>query len=284
MSSAGSIDRASALRSYLSTSVARKVPLVAVAFWIVKLLTTAMGEASSDFLVFKINPYVAVIAGCLGLLIALVLQFRARRYVPWTYWLAVTMVAVWGTMAADVLHVVLGVPYAVSTGLFALALAIIFVLWYASEGTLSIHHIDTRRREVFYWATVIAAFALGTAAGDLTAATFGLGYPASAVLFAVLFLLPGLAWWKFGFNPIAAFWWAYVITRPLGASVADWLSKPFLGGLGFGDGWVALVLGLLIVVCVGYLTVSRLDTPEPGLKFGAEPAELAMAQTNLDED
>jgi len=274
MSSARFVNRAPALRRYLATPILPKIPAITLIFWIIKLLSTAMGEASSDFLVFQINPYVAVIAGCLGLLIALALQLRSEHYVPWIYWLAVTMVAVFGTMAADVLHVVLHVPYIVSSAGFAIALAIIFVLWHRVEGTLSIHAIDSRRGELFYWATVIATFALGTAAGDLSASTFGLGYPASALLFAILFLLPGLAYWRLGLNSIAAFWFAYVMTRPLGASFADWFSKPYLGGLGLGDGWVALVLLALIVAGVGYVTATNRDAPvvnSSGTAAGSQP-------------
>jgi uncharacterized membrane-anchored protein len=169
------------------------------------------------------------------------------------------MVAVFGTMVADVAHVVLHIPYLVSTAFFATALAIIFVTWYASEKTLSIHTIYRGRRELFYWATVIATFALGTAAGDMTASTLRLGYFASFVLFAVLFALPGLAFWLFGLNEIVAFWFAYIMTRPLGASFADWLGKPYLGGLGLNDGKVAIVLTILIIGFVGYLTVTRKD-------------------------
>ncbi len=237
----------------------RKVPEITVYFWIVKLLTTAMGESTSDYLVYHIDKYVAVAVGCIGLVVALILQLMVRRYVAWIYWLAVVMVAIFGTMAADVLHVALGIPYLDSSIFFAAALAIIFVVWYASEKTLSIHSIYTGRRELFYWATVMATFALGTAVGDLTAATFGLGYFASGVLFAVLFALPGLGFRLFGLNAIAAFWFAYVMTRPLGASFADWFGKPFLGGLGLGDTKVALVLTILIVVFVTYLSVTRKD-------------------------
>lgn len=245
----------------LQTNLARqtllKVPSITTLFWVVKLLTTAMGESTSDYLVYQIDPYVAVAFGCLGLVVALVLQLLARRYVPWIYWLAVAMVAVFGTMAADVAHVVLGIPYVVSTAFFASALAVIFVVWHQTERTLSIHSITTRRRELFYWATVIATFALGTAAGDLTASTLGLGYFASLVLFAVLFALPAIGYWRFGLNPIVAFWFAYVVTRPLGASFADFVGKPTLGGLGLGDGYIALVLTFLIVVFVGYLTATH---------------------------
>jgi len=237
----------------------RKVPEVTIYFWIIKLLTTAMGESSSDYLVYHINPYVAVILGGVGLLASLVLQLLVRRYVPWIYWLAVTMVAIFGTMAADVTHIVLNIPYQVSTLFFAFALAIIFAIWYASEKTLSIHSINTPRRELFYWAAVLATFALGTAAGDMTAATLGLGYFASGVLFAVLFAIPALAYRLFGLNEIIAFWFAYIMTRPLGASFADWLAKPYLGGLGLGDAKVSFVLTILIIGFVGYVTVTRKD-------------------------
>lgn len=237
----------------------RKVPEVTIYFWIIKLLSTAMGESTSDYLVFHINPYVAVVVGCIGLIAALVLQLLVRRYIAWIYWLAVVMVAIFGTMAADVLHVVLGIPYVVSTAFFILALVIIFVAWYASERTLSIHSITTTRRELFYWATVMATFALGTAVGDLTAATLGLGYFSSGVLFAVLFALPALAYWLFRLNAIFAFWFAYVMTRPLGASFADWFGKPILGGLGLGDTWVSLVLTIFIIIFVGYVSVTHAD-------------------------
>jgi uncharacterized membrane-anchored protein len=243
----------------------RKVPEVTVYFWIIKLLTTAMGESTSDYLVYQINPYIAVILCCLGLAIALLLQLLVRRYVAWIYWLAVAMVAVFGTMAADVAHVVLGIPYLASSAFFASALAIVFVTWYANEKTLSIHSIRTGRRELFYWATVMATFALGTAAGDMTASTLGLGYFPSFVLFAVLFTLPALAYRLFGLNEIVAFWFAYVVTRPLGASFADWVGKPYLGGLGLGDEKVALVLTALIICFVGYLTVTRKDIHFPEL-------------------
>jgi uncharacterized membrane-anchored protein len=248
---------------YLSKSVhgARKVPEVTALFWIVKLLTTAMGESTTDYLVFQIDPYVAVILGFVGLAATVVLQLMVRRYVPWIYWLAITMVAVFGTMAADVLHVVLGIEYAVSTTFFAAVLAIVFIVWYTSEKTLSIHTIYPGRRELFYWAAVMATFALGTAAGDLTAATLGFGYFGSFLVFLVLFLLPGVGYWLLRLNPVFAFWFAYVMTRPLGATFADWLGKPSLGGLGLGDGKVAIVFGLLIVLAVAYLSVSGRDRP-----------------------
>jgi uncharacterized membrane-anchored protein len=238
-----------------------KVPEITVYFWIVKLLTTALGESTSDYLVYHINPYLAVILGGIGLVIALAIQLSARRYVAWIYWLAVLMVAIAGTMAADVLHIQFGVPYLVSTAFFAVAVAVILVLWYRSEKTLSIHSIHTPRRELFYWVTVMATFALGTAAGDLTAITLGLGYFSSGILFAVVIAMPALAYWRLGLNAIVAFWSAYIVTRPIGASYADWLGKAkSLRGLGLGDGPVSLVLAILIVGFVGYLTVTRIDT------------------------
>lgn len=238
---------------------ALKVPEVTLFFWIIKVLTTAMGESTSDYLVYHIDPYLAVTLGAIGLAAALILQFLVRRYIAWIYWLAVVMVAIFGTMAADVVHIVLGVSYLTSTVVFSLALAVIFGLWYAIEKTLSIHSIYTPRRELFYWATVMATFALGTAAGDMTAATLGLGYFASGVLFAALFALPALGYWLLRLNPIVAFWFAYIMTRPFGASFADWFGKPVLGGLGLGDTQVSVVLTILIVGFVGYLTITRKD-------------------------
>lgn len=240
--------------------LARKVPEITVYFWVVKLLTTAMGEATSDFFVFKINPYVAVVLGGIALLIALGLQFWVRRYVAWIYWLTVSMVAVFGTMAADSLHIQLHVPYVASASGFAIALAIVFYAWYRSEGTLSIHSITSPRRELFYWATVMATFALGTAVGDMTATTFGLGYFSSAILFAAAIILPGIAYRFKILGEIGAFWVAYILTRPLGASIADWLSKPrSVGGKAFGDGHVAVVLSAIIICFVIYLSASHTD-------------------------
>ena len=241
-----------------------KVPEVTAFFWIVKALTTAMGESTSDFLVHKLVPEIAVVLGGIGLVVALILQFRARGYVAWRYWLAVAMVGVFGTMAADALHVGLGVPYIASSIFYAVALTAVFAAWYASERTLSIHSIRTPRRELFYWAAVLATFALGTAVGDLTAVTFGLGYSASAVLFAAAIMVPAIGYWRFGLNAILAFWSAYVLTRPLGASIADWLAVSHArGGLDLGTGPVSLALAALIALFVVYLTVTRVDAPAP---------------------
>lgn len=235
-----------------------RVPEVTAYFWVVKILTTAMGEATSDYLVYHINPYVAVILCGAGFVLALGLQLATGRYVVWVYWLLVVMVAIFGTMVADVVHIVLGVPYRLSTIAFALALAVILAAWRLLEGTLSIHSVFTLRRELFYWVTVIATFALGTAAGDMTAVTLQLGYALSGFLFAALFALPGLLYWRFGLNEVGAFWFAYIMTRPLGASFADWFGRPHaLGGLGYGTGMVSLSLTAAIVVLVTYLTLVR---------------------------
>lgn len=235
----------------------RKVPEVTVIFWTTKLLTTAMGESTSDFLANSINPYIAVGIGFVAFVVALLIQFRVGKYIPWVYWVAVAMVAVFGTMAADVLHKQIGVPYWLSTSFFAVVLTAIYVVWYKVEGTLSIHSITTMRREMFYWLTVVATFALGTAAGDWTAVSLGLGYFSSAVLFAVIMLIP-LAGWRLRWKEVVTFWFAYVVTRPLGASLADWFGKPITStGLGYGDGRVSLVLTALIVVSVVYMHVNR---------------------------
>jgi uncharacterized membrane-anchored protein len=239
---------------------ALRVPEITAYFWIVKGLSTALGESTSDYLVRVLSPIPAVGLGFVAFVGALVLQFSMRRYVAWTYWLAVVMVGVFGTMAADVLHVGFGVPYVASTALYAIVLAAVYLVWQRTERTLSIHSINTPRREVFYWLAVVATFALGTAAGDMTATTLNLGYDFSIVLFAVVILIPAIGYRWLHWNAIFSFWFAYVITRPLGASVADWLGKPTsVGGVGLGDGAVALVLALLIIGFVVYLAVTRAD-------------------------
>jgi uncharacterized membrane-anchored protein len=242
---------------------ASKVPTVTVYFWIIKILSTGMGETTSDYLAHRLGPYVAVGLGAAGLAIALPLQLAVRRYMTWVYWLAVVMVSVFGTMVADATHIALRVPYLVSTVAFIVVLAVIFAVWYSSEKTLSIHSIYTRRRELFYWTTVVATFALGTAAGDLTARTMRLGFLTSGILFALVFAIPAVSYWRLGMNSILAFWFAYVVTRPLGASFADWMSIPhYYGGLGFGYGPVSVVLTIMIIGFVGYLAVTRKDVEE----------------------
>lgn len=238
----------------------RRVPEITAYFWIIKALSTALGESSSDFLVRQLGPIPAVLLGFVCFVGSLVLQFTMRRYVAAAYWLAVCMVGIFGTMAADVLHVGFGVPYPVSTVLYGIALVAVFVTWQRVERTLSIHSVDTPRREAFYWAAVAATFALGTAAGDLTAVTVNLGYAGSIVLFAVVILIPCVGYRWLRWNSIFAFWFAYVVTRPLGASVADWLGKPTsVGGLNVGGGVVSAILAVLIIALVGFLAVTKRD-------------------------
>jgi uncharacterized membrane-anchored protein len=244
----------------LTVRGALRVPEITACFWAIKALSTAMGESTSDYLVHAMDPKVAVVLGFIGFVVALALQFWMRRYNAWTYWLAVVGVGVFGTMAADVLHVGFGVPYIVSTVIYAIALVAVFAGWYRTEGTLSIHSVDTPRREMFYWGAVVATFAMGTALGDLTAMTLGLGYFASGLLFAAVIAVPAVGYFRFGWNPILSFWLAYVATRPLGASSADWLGKPqSVGGLGLGDGPVAIALTIAIFCLVAFLAITRRD-------------------------
>jgi uncharacterized membrane-anchored protein len=237
-----------------------KVPEITAFFWLVKILTTAMGETASDWgNASSFGPAIAVPAMALFLWLALKWQFKADRYYAQRYWLVVTAVATFGTSAADALHQV-GVPYIATTALWGAITAYLFYRWNKSEGTLSIHSIFTRRRENFYWATVLASFALGTAAGDLTAISLNLGFVSSILIFGGLMLIPLVGWWKFNFNAIGSFWFAYVLTRPLGASISDWIAVPkSIGGLGVGPGRVTLALAVLIVLAVLYLMRSKID-------------------------
>ena len=248
-------------RTRAALPLAIKVPEITLIFWVLKLLTTGMGEAMSDFMGQHSVP-IAGAVGIIGLWFALWLQFRTPEYRAPVYWFAVMMVAVFGTMAADGIRDGAGISYAVTTPLFAAIVAAIFVAWWRSEGTLSIHSITTRRREAFYWAAVLATFALGTAAGDLTAYSLGLGFWESAVLFGVVFAIPAVGWLRFDLNPIVAFWAAYIVTRPLGASIADGFSKPRSGGLGWGDGTVSAIALVLFIGLVTWVAVTKRDVQE----------------------
>jgi uncharacterized membrane-anchored protein len=245
---------------------ANKVPEITVWFWVAKLLTTGMGETTWDWSAIALGPVPAICLSGLGFVVALGLQLRERAYRPWVYWFAVLMVSVFGTTCADAVHVVLGVPYAVSTVAFLLAVLAAFGIWYRVEGTLSIHSIDTRRRELFYWVAVIMTFALGTALGDLTATTLGFGYGASIVIFAVLFALPFVAARWTSVSAVGTFWAAYVMTRPFGASVADWVGvPPARGGVGIGTGLVSLVaLFAIIGVVLRFELGARRASPVTG--------------------
>lgn len=239
-----------------------RVADISPTFWIIKALSTAFGEAASDYLVHAMAPELAVLLGFAAFCAALALQLRQGRYIPWIYWLSVVMVGVFGTMAADVLHVAFHVPYAASAVLYGAALAGVFVAWQRVEGTVSIHTINSRSRELFYWSAVVATFAVGTAVGDLFAVTLNLGYAGSLFLFAALICLPAAyALVAPARHGVATFWCAYVLTRPLGASAADWLGKPKAqGGVGVGNGPVALVLAVAIAGLVGLVTVERSRT------------------------
>lgn len=243
--------------------LAAKVPEITLLFWIVKVLTTGMGEAMSDFLGQTSVPLAAFV-GVFGFAFAIRLQLRERRYRAPAYWFAVMMVAVFGTMVADGVHDGAALPYSVTTPLYAVLVAVVFWRWHRSEGTLSIHSITTRRREAYYWTAVLGTFALGTAAGDLTAISLHLGFLASAVLFAAVIAVPALLWWRGRLNPILAFWAAYVVTRPLGASFADWFSKPPpQTGLGLGDGTVSAIALVVFAALVAYIAVTRRDIQDP---------------------
>lgn len=236
---------------------ANKVAEVGVLFWVIKILTTGMGEVTSDWALRRGEglPGIGIaltLSGIVLLLVAtLVLQLRARRYVPEIYWSAIVAVSIFGTVAADVVHFGFGVPLWLLSTLYALALAVNFALWYRSERTLSIHGITSRRRETYYWVTVFFTFALGTASGDLTALGWNLGFLLSGILFLAVIAIPAVAHLRFGVNAVLTFWCAYVVTRPLGASFADWFAASG-DGLGWGAGRVALVMTIVIVALVGH--------------------------------
>jgi uncharacterized membrane-anchored protein len=262
-----------------------KVPEILAVFWLTKVATTAMGESTSDWMNGFLGPAIAIPLMLIALAWAMRRQFRAERYEAWTYWAVVVMVAIFGTSAADALHVGLGVPYLDSTVFYAVVLAAILTAWHRSEGTLSIHSIRTPRREAFYWATVLATFALGTAAGDMTATTLDIGYFGSIVLFAALIAVPFVGYRRFGMNEVLAFWAAYVLTRPLGASVADWAAvEPSRGGLGLGTGGVSLILAVAVLFLIRRLAKTRMDVrvEEVGLDDQAwtgSPTVAASAST-----
>jgi len=257
--------------------VAAKVPEIFFLFWVVKVLTTCGGEAVSDYLALG-NRMIggAVEAGLFA--IALVWQFSTRRYVAAAYWSLAYSIAIFGTGVSDALHLFVGIPYAGTTLLWSVVLALIFWLWYRSEGTLSIHSIVTRRRECYYWAVVFATFALGTALGDFTASVLGLGYLASGIMFFLIILIPAVAWWRFGLNAVVAFWFAYVVTRPLGASFADYIGRSqSLSGLGFGSGRLAVIVTIAVACLVGYLAFTRCDIQRPVGRDAARPMSPQMA-------
>jgi uncharacterized membrane-anchored protein len=258
-----------------------KVPEITLWFWIVKILCTTVGETAADFLNISLNLGLTGTSVVTGLLLAvvLVLQFRADRYVAVRYWLAVTLVSVFGTLVTDNLTDNLGVPLEASTLLFGALLALTFLAWYRTERTLSVHSIDTRRREAFYWLAILFTFALGTATGDLMAEVLGLGYLATGTIVAAVIALTALAWWL-GLHPVLGFWVVYVLTRPLGASIGDLLSQPGdLGGLGLGATVTSLVFLVAIIGIVTYLAVSKVDVIPAGAAPADETAPGGLWQT-----
>jgi len=242
-----------------------KVPEVTLYFWIIKVLCTTVGETAADFLNDNLGLGLTrttfLISGFL--VVALVFQFRYRRYVPGIYWLAVVLISVVGTLITDNLTDNFGVSLVTTTVAFSIVLAAVFAAWYASEQTLSIHTIVTTKREAFYWLTVLFTFALGTAAGDLTAERLAVGYWKSALLFGGLIAVVYFLHLKLGLNAILAFWVAYILTRPLGASIGDYLSQPRAdGGLGLGTTVTSVIFLLTILAVVVYLTLTKVDLIE----------------------
>ena len=244
-----------------------KVPFVTIYFWIIKILATTVGETGADFFNVRMGLGLngtSVVATVL-LAIFLVIQMRGNRYVPWRYWLVVVLLSVVGTLLTDILTDELGVSLYISTSMFTVALIVTFVVWYRSEHTLSIHEIDNVRREGFYWAAILFTFALGTAGGDLVSEKSGLGYLAAGLIFAGGITLITIGYYARLLGPVLAFWLAYILTRPLGASIGDLLTQTKVnGGLGFGTMPVSGAFVVIIVGLVIYMTASKVDAPMKG--------------------
>ena len=237
-----------------------RVPDVTVEFWLIKLLAVTMGETAADYLAVNLGLGLTVTSLIMTgvLIVALVLQFAQKRYVPWAYWLAVVLISIVGTLITDNLVDNFGVRLQTTTIAFSVALAATFAVWYASERTLSIHTIVTTRREIFYWLAILFTFSLGTAAGDLVAESFDMGYLTSGLLFGGVIALIALAWYLLHLDGILAFWLAYILTRPLGASFGDLLSQPAeYGGLGFGTTFTSLIFLGCIIGLVLFMTLKK---------------------------
>lgn len=242
-----------------------KVPEVTIYFWIIKIMATTVGETAADFLNFNLHFGLTGTSVVMSALLAvfLFMQMRAQKYVPWWYWLAVVLISVVGTLVTDNLVDNFGVPLETTTIAFGLALLATFAAWYASEKTLSIHTIFTKKREFFYWAVILFTFALGTAAGDLAAEGLKLGYANSALVFGALIGVITIAYYVFKADAVLAFWAAYILTRPLGASFGDYLSQPVAdGGLGLGTVVTSMIFLSTIAGLVTYLTISRKDVQD----------------------
>jgi uncharacterized membrane-anchored protein len=243
-----------------------KVPEVTIYFWIIKILCTTVGETAADYLNSHLNLGLSGTTYVMGalLLVTLYFQFTARKYVPSIYWLAVVLLSVVGTLITDNLTDHFNVALTTTTIIFSITLAVVFAAWYASERTLSIHTIHTTRREAFYWLAILFTFALGTAAGDLVAEKVNLGYALSALMFGGIIALIAMAHFRFKLNAVLAFWLAYILTRPLGASIGDLLSQPRdAGGLAIGTTGTSVIFLSAILAMVAYLTVSSRDQTSP---------------------
>lgn len=237
-----------------------RVPKVTVDFWLIKLMAVTVGETAADYLAVNLGWGLTATSLIMTavLVTAIAIQFSRKRYVPWSYWLAVVLISVVGTLITDNLVDNLGVPLEATTIGFSVALAATFAIWFAFEKTLSIHTIFTTRREIFYWLAILFTFSLGTSAGDLVAETFGLGYFATGVGFGLVIAAISIAYYVFRVNGILCFWLAYILTRPLGASFGDLLSQPVdYGGLGFGTIVTSLIFLAAIAVIVGYMTLTN---------------------------
>ncbi len=250
-----------------------KVPEVTIYFWLIKILCTTVGETAADYLNTTLNFGLTGTSVVMGILLiaALVYQFWTRKYTPWIYWLAVVLISIVGTLITDNLTDNFGVSLETTTIIFSIVLAVVFAIWYAVEKTLSIHSIMSTRREAFYWLAILFTFALGTAAGDLSAEYFNLGYLTSVIIFAGLITLVTIAHYglkaylgaehrRMTSNAVLAFWLAYILTRPLGASIGDWLSQlRDDGGLGLGATMTSILFLGAILATVVYLTVTKKD-------------------------
>jgi uncharacterized membrane-anchored protein len=262
-------------------SMLNKVPEVTLYFWVIKILATTVGETAADYLNSTLGVGLTgttlIMSGFL--IVALIFQFALRLYVPFVYWLSVVLISVVGTLFSDNLVDHYGISLPTTTLLFGVALAIVFAVWYASERTLSIHSIVTTKREAFYWLTVLFTFALGTSAGDLTAERLAVGYWQSAVLFAALIAATYISHLRFGANAILTFWIAYILTRPLGASIGDYLSQPTAdGGLGLGTTVTSIIFLSVILAVVVYLTITKADRIERASVRRANEASDPPAQ------
>jgi uncharacterized membrane-anchored protein len=240
------------------TAMLNKVPEITVAFWIIKIMSTTVGETGADYLAVHVGLGTALTNGIMAALLiaALVWQLQYRRYVPWIYWLTVVLVSIVGTQITDALTDGLNVSLYLSTAVFAIALGLTFAIWYSVERTLSIHTIVTQRRELFYWAAVLFTFALGTAAGDLATEALQLGFQVGAVVFGLVIALVALAYYL-GANAVLTFWIAYILTRPLGASFGDLLSQArSYGGLGLGTIVTSAFFLAIIIALVARLSMA----------------------------